>query len=213
QAPSGPCEPGYFCTGGAKNALQQEVMEGHYSSAGAFKAEPCPPGSFQPSDCRECPEGMFCSEPGLAVPQDCPRGRFCPAGSSLPLPCPVVRITHWLVFPAGIFRFPSPRQGHPAVFSVQGMFMDMERAGSCKPCPAGMFCSRAGLSEPEGQCQPGHYCSQGSSTSSPGLRRRCPPGFYCPQKTGSSFYPCPPGTYNPSYGLSRAERCQQCPAG
>ncbi|NXV63974.1 WBC30 protein, partial [Molothrus ater] len=58
----------------------------------------------------------------------------------------------------------------------------------CLPCPAGFHCSK-------------------------GLRRRCPPGFYCPQKTGISFYPCPPGTYNPSYGLSHAERCQQCPAG
>lgn len=58
----------------------------------------------------------------------------------------------------------------------------------CFPCPAGFHCSK-------------------------GLRRRCPPGFYCPQKTGVGFYPCPPGTYNPSYGLSRVERCQQCPAG
>lgn len=58
----------------------------------------------------------------------------------------------------------------------------------CFPCPAGFHCSK-------------------------GLRRRCPPGFYCPQKTGVSFYPCPPGSYNPSYGLSQAERCQQCPAG
>lgn len=58
----------------------------------------------------------------------------------------------------------------------------------CFPCPAGFHCSK-------------------------GLRRRCPPGFYCPQKTGISFHPCPPGTYNPSYGLSWAERCQQCPAG
>lgn len=48
RAPSGPCEPGYYCTGGAKSALQHVVMEGHYSSAGAFKPEPCPLGSFQP---------------------------------------------------------------------------------------------------------------------------------------------------------------------
>lgn len=48
QAPSGPCEPGYFCTGGAKSALQQMVMEGHYSLTGAFRPEPCPLGSFQP---------------------------------------------------------------------------------------------------------------------------------------------------------------------
>ncbi|CAM9824345.1 unnamed protein product [Bubo scandiacus] len=317
QAPSGPCEPGYFCTGGAKSALQQVVMEGHYSLTGAFKPEPCPLGSFQPSRgqslCRGCPEGTFCNETGLAAPRDCPKGHFCLAGSSLPLPCPV------------------------------GTYTDVVRAGSCKPCPAGMFCSMVGLTEPEGHCQPGYYCVQGSSTSSPmglpfgdlcpqghycpagmthpkempcpagtwngqrgaqdatwclpcvpgffcnmsgqdapvglcaqgyyctgrtktakpqdgitgdvcprghfcpagsaapspcpsgeynnatgqdkcfpcpagfhcskGQRRRCPPGFYCPRKTGIIFSPCPPGTYNPSYGVSQAERCQQCPAG
>lgn len=58
----------------------------------------------------------------------------------------------------------------------------------CFPCPAGFHCPK-------------------------GLRRRCPPGFYCPQRTGISFNPCPPGTFNPSYGLSQAERCQKCPAG
>lgn len=58
----------------------------------------------------------------------------------------------------------------------------------CFPCPAGFHCPK-------------------------GLRRRCPPGFYCPQRTGISFYPCPPGTFNPSYGLSQAEKCQKCPAG
>ncbi|XP_040546472.1 zonadhesin-like isoform X6 [Gallus gallus] len=317
RAPSGPCEPGYYCTGGAKSALQHVVMEGHYSSAGAFKPEPCPPGSFQPdrgqSHCRDCPEGTFCNDTGLAEALSCPKGHFCLAGSSLPLPCPV------------------------------GMYTDVPGAGSCKPCPAGMYCSMAGLAEPEGPCQPGYYCSQGSSSSSPvglsfgdlcqpgyycpagtthpkemacpagtwngqrgaqdatwclpcspgffcsmsgqdapigpcaqgyyctggaktakpedgitgdicprghfcpegsaapspcpsgeysnatgqdkcfpcpagfhcpkGLRHRCPPGFYCPQRTGISFNPCPPGTFNPSYGLSQAERCQKCPAG
>ncbi|XP_032305021.1 zonadhesin-like isoform X2 [Coturnix japonica] len=317
QAPSGPCEPGYYCTGGAKSALQHVVMEGRYSSAGAFKPELCPLGSFQPdrgqSHCRDCPEGTFCNEMGLAEAQPCPKGHFCLGGSSLPLPCPV------------------------------GMYTDVLGAGTCKPCPAGMYCSMAGLTEPEGPCQPGYYCSQGSSSSSPvglsfgdlcppgyycpagtahpkmmacpagtwndqrgaqdvtwclpcapgffcsmsgqdapvglcaqgyyctggaktakpedgvtgdicprghfcpagsaapspcpsgeysnvtgqdkcfpcpagfhcpkGLRRRCPPGFYCPQRTGISFYPCPPGTFNPSYGLSQVERCQKCPAG
>lgn len=68
------------------------------------------------------------------------------------------------------------------------LYFSLTGQDKCLPCPAGFHCSK-------------------------GLRRRCPPGFYCPQKTGISFYPCPPGTYNPSYGLSHAERCQQCPAG
>ncbi|CAM4684012.1 unnamed protein product, partial [Lepidochelys olivacea] len=319
QAPTGPCKPGYFCTGAAKTALQHVAMEGHYSLAGAFRPEPCPLGSFQPvlgqSLCRECPEGTFCNQTGLAEPVTCPKGHYCPARSILPLPCPA------------------------------GTYMDILGAmgtGSCKPCPAGMYCSTAGLATPEGLCQPGYYCAQGSNSTSPvglpfgdlclagyycpagtkhprempcpagtwnerrgaqdaswclpcppgffcsmagqvspaglcapgyyctggtqtprpldavtgdlcpkghfclagsaapspcpdgeysnatgqdkcfpcpagfhcqhGIMQHCPPGFYCPQKTGISFYPCPAGTYNPSHGISQAERCQQCPA-
>ncbi|CAM4687297.1 unnamed protein product, partial [Caretta caretta] len=320
QAPTGPCKPGYFCTGAAKTALQHVAMEGHYSLAGAFRPEPCPLGSFQPvlgqSLCKECPEGTFCNQTGLAEPVTCPKGHYCPARSILPLPCPA------------------------------GTYMDILGAmetGSCKPCPAGMYCSTAGLATPEGLCQPGYYCAQGSNSTSPvglpfgdlclagyycpagtkhprempcpagtwnerrgaqdaswclpcppgffcnvagqvspaglcapgyyctggtqtprpldavtgdlcpkghfclagsaapspcpdgeysnatgqdkcfpcpagfhcqhGIMQHCPPGFYCPQKTGISFYPCPAGTYNPSHGISQAERCQQCPAG
>ncbi|CAM5128032.1 unnamed protein product, partial [Natator depressus] len=319
QAPTGPCKPGYFCTGAAKTALQHVAMEGYYSLAGAFRPEPCPLGSFQPvlgqSLCRECPEGTFCNQTGLAEPVTCPKGHYCPARSILPLPCPAGTYTD--------------------ILGAMG-------TGSCKPCPAGMYCSTAGLATPEGLCQPGYYCAQGSNSTSPvglpfgdlclagyycpagtkhprempcpagtwnerrgaqdanwclpcppgffcnvagqvspaglcapgyyctggtrtprpldavtgdlcpkghfclagsaapspcpdgeysnatgqdkcfpcpagfhcqhGIMQHCPPGFYCPQKTGISFYPCPVGTYNPSHGLSQAERCQQCPA-
>ncbi|OPJ68136.1 hypothetical protein AV530_013665 [Patagioenas fasciata monilis] len=329
------CPAGAFCTSGTSKPVPCPLgtyrME--YGAKVAADCIPCPAGYYCPelgtvtprtcgagnfsghgqSLCSDCPEGTFCNETGLTAPQDCPKGHFCLAGSSLPLPCPV------------------------------GTYTDVVGAGSCKPCPAGMYCSVAALTEPEGRCQAGYYCIQGSSSSSPvglpfgdlcpqghycpagtrhpkelpcpagtwngqrgaqdatwclpctpgffcnmsgqdapvglcaqgyyctgrtktakpedgitgdlcprghfcpagsaapspcpsgeysnatgqdkcfpcpagfhcskGLRRRCPPGFYCPQKTGSSFYPCPPGTYNPSYGLTHAERCQQCPAG
>ncbi|NXU76319.1 AB24G protein, partial [Oreotrochilus melanogaster] len=194
---SGPCKAGFYCQGRAVTPVRDVCPAGSYCPPGSPFPVPCPPGTYSNTsglrnlweclDCPpgDCPEGTFCNETGLAAPQDCPKGHFCLAGSSLPLPCPV------------------------------GTYTDVTRSGSCKPCPAGMFCSLAALTQPEGHCQPGHYCIQGSSTSSPvkGLRHRCPPGFYCPQKTGISFYPCPPGTYNPSYGLSQAERCQQCPPG
>lgn len=37
----------------------------------------------------------------------------------------------------------------------------------CRPCEAGWFCNRAGLTKPEGLCDPGHYCTSGASTGSP----------------------------------------------
>lgn len=116
-----------------------------------------------------CPEGTFCNETGLAAPQDCPKGHFCLAGSSLPLPCPVVRIRYRLVFQSVIFSRLSLRWQGTLTRSliVQGTYTDVVGAGSCKPCPAGMYCSVAALTEPEGHCRPGYYCIQGSSSSSP----------------------------------------------
>ncbi|NXH16925.1 WBC30 protein, partial [Bucco capensis] len=182
---SGPCEAGFYCQGRALTPVRDVCPAGAYCPPGSALPIPCPAGTYsnlsglrslpECLDCPpgDCPEGAFCNETGMAVPQECPKGHYCLAGSSFPLPCPA------------------------------GTYSDVVRAASCKPCPAGSYCSLPGLSEPEGYCQPGYYCTQGSSSSSPvRLRRRCPPGFYCPQRTGLHFYPCPPGTHNPSYGLS-----------
>lgn len=81
----------------------------------------------------------------------------------------MVRIRYRLVFQSVIFRrLPVPWQGAlTGSLVVQGTYTDVVGAGSCKPCPAGMYCSMAALTEPEGHCQPGYYCIQGSSSSSP----------------------------------------------
>ena len=52
-----------------------------------------------------------------------------------------------------------------------------------QPCPGGMFCQFAGLSEPTDNCSAGHYCSVRASSPTPvdGVTGDiCPPGFYCP---------------------------------
>lgn len=46
-SPSGPCFPGFYCTGGSASPVQNEAGEGHYSLEGAVRAEPCPLGTFQ----------------------------------------------------------------------------------------------------------------------------------------------------------------------
>ena len=52
----------------------------------------------------------------------------------------------------------------------QGSYSDQpggETVRHCQPCEAGSFCKRAGLSEPQGFCDPGHYCTSGATTASP----------------------------------------------
>nr|XP_032658238.1 multiple epidermal growth factor-like domains protein 10 [Chelonoidis abingdonii] len=89
--------------------------------------------------------------------------------------------------------------------------------GSCKLCMAGMYCSTAGLAMPEGLCQPGYYCAQGSNSTSPvGLPfgDLCLAGFYCPAGAKHpSEMPCPAGTWNERRGAQDASWCLPCPPG
>lgn len=61
-----------------------------------------------------------------------------------------------------------PATGH----TPTGFFLPIPGAmlvEDCQPCPAGWFCSRAGLSSPEALCEGGWYCPQASvSGHSPG---------------------------------------------
>ncbi|KAF7241191.1 Sushi, von Willebrand factor type A, EGF and pentraxin domain-containing protein 1, partial [Varanus komodoensis] len=192
--PTGPCKPGYFCPGAARTATQMMAKEGYYTLEGAVQPELCPPGSFQPytaqSACIDCPEGMFCNHTGLVEPLACPKGHYCPAKSVLPLLCPVGT---YLDIPGGT------------------------RIGTCKPCPAGKYCSKPGLVWPEGSCQPGYYCLQGSGSNSPTgppFGGPCPAGHYCPAGTKQPReMPCPAGTWNEQKGAQDSSWCLPCPPG
>ncbi|XP_038155551.1 uncharacterized protein LOC119792815 [Cyprinodon tularosa] len=191
-SPSGPCFPGFYCTGGSSSPLQNEVKEGFYSLEGAVKPEPCPLGTFQPSraasSCVACQEGRLCNQTGLSQPSVCPAGHYCPPGSSTPRPCP------------------------------SGTYSDQLSGGDvkhCRPCEAGLFCSRAGLSKPQGLCDPGHYCTSGATTSSPiavATGDVCPAGYFCPRGTKyPQQHPCPIGTWRISVGGQNLSSCWPCP--
>lgn len=54
--------------------------------------------------------------------------------------------------------------------TMQGSYSDQpggDAAQHCRPCEAGRYCGRAGLPDPQGLCNPGHYCTSGASTASP----------------------------------------------
>lgn len=75
-------------------------------------------------------------------------------------------------------------------------------ANECIPCTPGYYCPSAGLIEPIGECNAGHYCKLASTEASPVAQSygyRCPVGHYCPQGTPTPIE-CPKGTYQPSEG-------------
>ena len=126
------------------------------------------------------------------TPIECPQGYYCGNGVSEPAKCP---------------------KGY------YGADSRLRAVGDCTICPQGRYCSQAGLSAPDGLCDPGYTCGSGSTSPAPPTRRNlqgtsgvCPAGGYCEQ--GSKYATrCPPGTYNPLPGQDQATDCRGCDDG
>ncbi|XP_058546733.1 zonadhesin-like isoform X8 [Neofelis nebulosa] len=205
--PDGPCSAGYYCPPGQTSATPTSFRcpRGFYCPEGSPQPRACENGTFQPQEakgsCEPCPAGFYCEASGTGLtaggPSLCLQGYFCPPGShsATAHPCP-----------QGTF---GPRRGASAELD-------------CELCPAGMFCSSEGLSQPSGLCQSAHYCTGGAvsptplkhKVEAPGLSGNdiCPPGFFCPRGTGSPM-PCLPGSYSSAPGLASEDQCQPCPPG
>nr|XP_038023611.1 scavenger receptor class F member 1-like [Anas platyrhynchos] len=187
--PAGPCEAGFYCTGGSMlpnpmgGAVGNICPQGHFCPAGSSSPSPCPPGlcyagyfcdagstqpdhkqcplaptespvpfspghfnsdsgKWQSRDCQLCPAGYFCSGSGAHTPELCPAGYFClpDTNFSAQHPCP-----------KGTF---GPRAGATG-------------SSVCEPCPAGMYCSAPGLSQPSGFCYSGYHCASGATSPAP----------------------------------------------
>jgi hypothetical protein len=90
-----------------------------------------------------------------------------------------------------------------------------EGGGPCQPgtycplgspapiqCPPGEICTAATLTNPDGDCFPGYYCTGGANVATPTggiVGGRCPLGAYCP-KGSRNYTLCPPGTYADTEG-------------
>ncbi|XP_077105722.1 uncharacterized protein LOC143764221 isoform X2 [Ranitomeya variabilis] len=189
-SPTGNCTPGYYCTAGSSSPVQHEVSQGHHSIEGAYRPAPCPPGTFQPlpaqSSCTPCPPGNFCNRSSSSDVTSCLQGHFCPAGSIAPTPCPM------------------------GTFSNMSGNIGIEY---CELCSLGMYCSRPGLTRPEGHCGMGHYCTRGSYTSFPvkmPFGDLCPAGHFC---SNGIRLACPPGTLNSREEAVDSTWCLPCPPG
>ncbi|KAL2085398.1 hypothetical protein ACEWY4_018718 [Coilia grayii] len=193
--PSGPCLPGFYCTGRAFRPNPRDGLTGNICPPGAYcgeaseEPERCPVGTFsmatglvRRSECQTCTEGHYCSSPGLHTPTGpCSEGYWCPAGQEADrvLQCPV---GHYCPL------------GSPAPL----------------PCPSGSYQH----SKKQANCSLCHYCDHRLASSNISVRQPCPTGHFCPPGTPlATQYPCPAGTYNPREGMSGPDACLPCPSG
>ncbi|XP_061449372.1 neurogenic locus notch homolog protein 4-like [Rhineura floridana] len=208
-APEGECSSGYYCPPGQASATptSHRCPRGFYCLRGSVAPVACQKGTYQSEEgnesCDLCPAGFFC-EPSnksaaIQAPKPCPPGHVCPPGTTSGTEHPCSRGTY------------GPKAG-------------AAEESDCEPCPAGMYCSSPGLSQPTGLCHQGYYCTRGAVNPTP-IRHRvdsvsflltgndiCPPGHFCPNGTGYPT-PCPSGSFSSSLGLKAERECQPCPAG
>lgn len=126
------CSPGFYCELGER----AKCPAGYYCEAGTFfrHSTPCPEGTFlnfagakSATECQPCPKGKFCPR-GSTLTQDCPYGFGCPAGADF-----------------------SESECTPGYYSEYESKLDK----ACTLCPKAHFCPpRCMKALP---CEPGYY--------------------------------------------------------
>ena len=202
--PQGLCEPGYYCGRGASTSTPASGYDSYL--------------------------GDSCVEPSGAEDNDlCPRGHYCPTGSTAPVECPpgtigasqaLMNITQCEECPMGFY---CPRMGQyeasdgctPGYFCPGG---DVDPTLKCPrghycagndaaplPCEAGTYQNVTGQAECK-TCPSAYYCLEGTESPLP-----CVQGHYCPAGTPlATDYPCPTGTFSNITMLSDSLDCAEC---
>lgn len=179
---TGPCDPGYYCSGGTTAA--RPVTKGGKCLNGTY----CPEESSQPL---LCPAQKFCGSEALPAPSgDCAAGYYCIEGANTLRPIDGVTGNEC---PAGSYCM----AGSSAyVRCPEGTYSNAtrnEKVEDCGNCTSGYYCEGVGNTKPTDQCDAGYYCPPGQRVKNPnGLE--CTQGHFClkgskvPQRCESGFY-------------------------
>jgi hypothetical protein len=236
-APSGACSAGHYCLRGADTPTPAQSFANGYVGSLALNCNASTAAG--PDDLWRGVSALnltgYALNTSLHLPTTgdvCPRGHYCPGGSSSPVACP-----------AGTFN---------SEFAAQNSSM-------CEPCLAGFFCPNSstvyptqrcpagsycptGRVLPQHTCASGHYCPEGSTIELPCAAgtfqnqshqascNTCPQGFWCgpqsvaPTDCPAGYYclagadrpdatPCPLGTFSALTNLYSVAQCTACTPG
>lgn len=251
------CSAGFYCSG---NAIVSKPMTGSTYGGSCARGQFCPAGSSSATSCTagsycsksqlsavsgSCTQGHYCTLSATApAPTSkissfsfgdvCPKGSYCPTGTSVPTACPIgkympytgaVASADCIDCPPGYYCPNSGTTDTTIVVCTAGYICASGVSDpTTYPCPAGSYCPAgswqsilcaAGTYQANTaqssctNCPAGSYCEIGATSPT-----TCPAGYYCQVNTGYRYtYPCPIGTYNPSTGKSAQTDCINCDAG
>ena len=213
------CDPGYYCTGTARTAVNTALKcaAGYYCLGGAATSSPtdgttgyvCPTGSYCPLGSAyptKCPPGSYCNGAGLAAPTaSCAQGYYCALGTAA--------ITATIRCPAGYYCPTGSSEPTPCPAGTYRSSIGAYHISHCLDCSAGYYCGTATVS-PTTQCTAGFYCTKtgtmlyGHSTATPS-DNICPQGYRCPAGTTNKVI-----CANPYYQDQQGQAvCKVCPTG
>ena len=243
------CPPGFYCPQGT--SLPISCFIGTYNPLSGAVGEAfcldCPGGEYcnqlgQDNTTGLCSAGYYCTSSALSsTPTDgitgdfCPKGHFCPEGTSHPIPCPdgeYSNETHAKMCRVCPARFYCPGSGtieplqcpsgyycpsntgetpEPCPIGTYNPHTELAMQTECTSCTAGYYCNAPGLSGVVDECEPGYYCPPGSQAAMPS-GSICPPGSYCGRGSAAPS-DCPPGTFSATIGLESSLQCLPCSPG
>lgn len=165
EADCSPCDPGHYCIGVGKTNSTGKIQAGHWSTTGSTTSTP--------------------AEDDSLIRGLCPKGYYCPEGSSRPVSCP-----------SGTYGF-------------GWMYKSVE---DCNPCIGGKYCPQTNMTDNGPDCYAGYFCSAKSPIPDPVNQTygsECPTGYYCPLGSAAPIA-CQEGKYQDE---KRQSVCKNCPEG
>jgi hypothetical protein len=239
---AGLCTAGHICPKGSKTPVPDTMCNpGYYCPHGAISMTQCPTGYYrstrggiQYTDCAACEPGFICAKG--ADPKECPKGFYCPMGTSTAVACPVSTYGHKTRLtsetectscPNGYLCYRKNTTDYKNYTCPVGSYCNIRslyptacpegtyrasRGGrsldDCSVCPAGYWCG-LNTSVPI-RCPGGSDCPEGSK-----YFRTCAGGYYCNNDTNNEGVICPTNYYCPR-GSKRPIACsgrEICPEG
>ncbi|XP_056298042.1 multiple epidermal growth factor-like domains protein 6 [Pseudoliparis swirei] len=214
-----PCFNNSSNSGGDASSIEAVTAPRADSDHIGTRSPPCPESRHNGCSTYRgdiCPKGFYCPV-GSSHPEPCEAGSYCDdTGRDAPSgPCAAGHLCprgslnpHAAPCPAGNYCPPGTPLPLPCPVGTITRSLGGSTVEACQPCPPGHYCDRRGRAEPSGRCAEGYYCPGGQSVERP-PQHVSSAGHFC-QKGSVRQTACLPGSYQRQPGQGS---CETCPSG